>query len=159
MLAISSNGKERTEREFADLFAKAGLALVARRSVSGKCRVKSPEGPVQTRSATCPPQIGITSRNGNFSTLIKTASRYCCQKSRCHAQSNGKSCKCRNRDHYDIYDSLRHLQLRRVKRKATGAIRTAYVPDFQIDEGRHLLFLPLSWTTIPLMKPIICSVH
>jgi SAM-dependent methyltransferase len=27
MLTISSNGKERTEREFADLFAKAGLAL------------------------------------------------------------------------------------------------------------------------------------
>jgi hypothetical protein len=27
MLAISSNGKERTEREFADLFAKAGLSL------------------------------------------------------------------------------------------------------------------------------------
>jgi SAM-dependent methyltransferase len=27
MLAISSNGKERTEREFADLFAKTGLAL------------------------------------------------------------------------------------------------------------------------------------
>jgi hypothetical protein len=27
MLAISANGKERTEREFADLLAKAGLAL------------------------------------------------------------------------------------------------------------------------------------
>jgi O-methyltransferase domain len=27
MLAISSNGKERTEREFAELFAKAGLVL------------------------------------------------------------------------------------------------------------------------------------
>ena len=27
MLAISTNGKERTEREFADLLAKAGLAL------------------------------------------------------------------------------------------------------------------------------------
>jgi hypothetical protein len=32
MLAISSNGKERTEREFADLFAKVGLALVVRRA-------------------------------------------------------------------------------------------------------------------------------
>jgi hypothetical protein len=28
MLAISSNGKERTEREFADLFGKAGLSPV-----------------------------------------------------------------------------------------------------------------------------------
>jgi hypothetical protein len=27
MLAISTNGRERTEREFADLLAKAGLAL------------------------------------------------------------------------------------------------------------------------------------
>jgi hypothetical protein len=27
MLTISSNGKERTEREFANRFAKAGLAL------------------------------------------------------------------------------------------------------------------------------------
>ena len=27
MLTISSNGRERTEREFADLFAKAGLSL------------------------------------------------------------------------------------------------------------------------------------
>jgi hypothetical protein len=27
MMAISSNGRERTEREFANLFARAGLAL------------------------------------------------------------------------------------------------------------------------------------
>jgi len=30
MLTISSNGRERTEREFADLFAKAGLSLARR---------------------------------------------------------------------------------------------------------------------------------